>query len=432
MKAQLRLRLVLLAVVLATQTGYFIVLLKRPVHAESDNVRYEVGAWNLAQGRGYALPLHGYGGTEDPDVAAWVCTRHPDACAGAEIPAAMYMPGYSVFAAAIYAVVGRSLPALAAANLVLLWLLFILFERVAARWLDRTGYLFAMIVAALYPFIAREATLIMSDHLHAVLWFAALAAFLLLKPGAARGAAFGDLMALATLTRPYSMLVFPVVWLWPSVRRGMQVKRREWLAGLFAFLLPFTIWTTRNYHWFGRVVPFTTGGVGIWLYQTTLEWDYDPYDPKNVKVWYDDIATRFGGLEILSRRAGEMELREAVKRIEEHPMKFVGRLLVHVPKVWISVGSNDSGRSRALPILVTYMGGLLLLGLWGGWLMRHDARWHALLLAIAANWIFLLPFPGEARRTIPLRLPMLLLAGVAVSHAWRWWRSRRGANASAT
>jgi hypothetical protein len=71
------------------------------------------------------------------------------------------------------------------------------------------------------------------------------------------------------------------------------------------------------------------------------------------------------------------------------------------------------------------MGGLLLLGLWGGWLVRHDARWHALLLAVAANWIFLVPFPGEARRTIPLRLPMLLLAGVATSQAWQWWQRRR-------
>src|SRR5262249_9216009 len=162
-----------------------------------------------------------------------------------------------------------------------LWLLFVLFERVAARWLDLRGYLFAMGVAIIYPFIARGATMIMSDHLHAVLWFAALAAFMMLRPGPARGLAFGGLMGFATLTRPYSMLVFPALWIWPSVRRSMQLKRREWLAGAFAFALPFTIWTARNYYWFGRFLPFTTSGVGCWLYQTTLEWDYDPYDPKN-------------------------------------------------------------------------------------------------------------------------------------------------------
>src|SRR3954467_11592369 len=107
---------------------------------------------------------------------------------------------------------------------------------------------------------------------------------MLLKPGAARAGARGGLMGLATLTRPYSMLVFPVVWVWPSVRRGMQVHRREWLVGAVTFLLPFTIGTARNYHWFGRFLPFTTSGVGVWLYQTTLEWDYDPYDPKNQQV----------------------------------------------------------------------------------------------------------------------------------------------------
>jgi hypothetical protein len=268
----------------------------------------------------------------------------------------------------------------------------------------------------------------MSDHLHAVLWFASLAAFMLLKPGLWRGIAFGGVMALATITRPYSMFVFPVVWIWPSVIRSMQVKRREWIAGVAAFALPFAIWTARNEYWFGRFMPFTTGGAGILLYHTTLEWEYDQYDPKNVDVWVKDQMLKFGGgdgtVDLASRRGSQLQQAEAVKRIKQHPMKFVERVLFHIPKVWISVGSNEEGRSRALPLLIFYLGSLLLMGLAGGWLVRRDARWHALMLAVALNWAFLLPFPGEARRSIPMRLPMLLLAGVAFARAWPWLRRR--------
>lgn len=423
MAGRFRLRLALLTVVLVAQTGYFFAFLHHPIAAEADNIRYEVGAWNLAEGRGYVLPVKGYAGTGDDEVADWVYARHAELRGVDELPTAMYMPGYSLFASVVYKVCGRSLPALAAANFVLLLLLFVLFEQVAARWLDLPGYLFAMGVAIFYPFIARGATMIMSDHLHALLWFAALAVLMLRRPGPLRGVAFGLLMSLATLTRPYSMLVFPALWLWPSVRRGLQVHRREWLAGVFAFAMPFTIWTARNVYWFGHFLPFTTSGVGAWLYETSLEWDYDVYDPKNAKLWYEEISKKFGG-DLLTRRSGRLQLAEAKERIAAHPLKFAERIAVHVPKLWVSVGSNTEGRSRALPVLILYLGGLLVLGLYGAWLVRADARWHALLVAIAANWIFLLPFPAEARRTIPLRLPMLLLAGVAVSYGWRAWQAR--------
>jgi hypothetical protein len=424
----------MLAVVLIAQTVYFFALLHHPVQPEGDNTRYEMGAWNLASARGYSLPLTGYGASSDPEVKGWVCARHPDSClADGTAPSAMYLPGYPIFAAGLYKIFGRSMMALAGANLVLLWLLFILFERVAARWLDAPGYLFAMVVGAFYPFLAREAIMIMSDHLHAVMWFSALAAFMMLRPGLSRGVAFGGLLALATLTRPYSMFIFPIVWIWPSVRRGMQVGRREWVAGVLAFALPFVLWTARNYYWFGRFMPFTTGGAGILLYHTTLEWDYDQYDPKNYTVWVHQQEAKFGGpdglVDLASRKGSQLQQAEAIKRIKQHPWKFVGRVAVHVPKVWISFGSNEEGLSRALPLLIVYLGGLWLLGLVGAWLVRHDARWHALLLAIGVNWAFLLPFPGEARRTLPMRLPMLLLGAVAVSHAWRWWISRRSRRA---
>ena len=101
-------RKVALAVVLATQTVFFFVLMARPLTVFADNARYETAGYNLATGRGISLA---YELTSDPLVKSWVCTRHPEVCTAADgtHPTALYPPGYSVFLAAVYKVAGRSL-----------------------------------------------------------------------------------------------------------------------------------------------------------------------------------------------------------------------------------------------------------------------------------------------------------------------------------
>jgi len=402
-----RARSIALAVVLCAQTLFFAVMVKRPLAPEGDNERYEQAGWNIAIGRGYSLPLTGYGASNDPEIYEWVCSRHPTACyPDTTHPSALYAPGYSVLIGAVYAVFGRSLLALCLTQLVLLWTLFALFEQLAAHFLARHGYLFAMAIAATYPFLARQATLVMSDHFHAVLWLAAFAAFMRMRPGPWRGFLFGGLIAFATLCRPYSLFIFPVLWGLTSIWKAVRVSQREWLAGVLAFAVPFAIWTARNAYWYGRFVPLTTGGVGAQLYESTLEWDVDLSDPENGRAMYVETTKKYG--DIWSRRANRLQAEDAVRRIQEHPWKFAERIAIHVPRVWISM----STRLWILPLL--YLGGMLVLGLAGAWAVRRDARFYPLLVAIAVNWLFLLPFPGEARRTLPLRLPMLLLAGVFV------------------
>jgi hypothetical protein len=397
-------RFLALALVLLAQTVFFVAMVKRPLRVEGDNVRYEEAGWNLATGRGYSLPLTGTAGTFDQEVYDWVCTAHPSACfSDTTHPTAIYMPGYSIFVAGIYSVCGRSLLALCAANLVLLWALFLLFEQLAARFLERRGYLFVMGAAATYPFLARQATLIMSDHLHAVLWLSAFAAFMLMRPCLARGAIFGGLISLATLCRPYSLFIFPLLWGLALFWNAVRLSRREWVAGAFAFVLPFAIWTARNAYWYGRFLPMTTGGAGAHLYQASLEWEVDLSDPKNGDAWYVETAKKYG--EMWSRRGSQLQTEEALRRIKAHPWKYAGRVAIHVPKLWITTST------RLWILSVLYLGGLLVLGLAGAWTVRRDARFYPLIVAIAVNWAFLLPFPGEARRTLPLRLPMLLLVG---------------------
>jgi hypothetical protein len=260
------------------------------------------------------------------------------------------------------------------------------------------------VIAGTYPFLARQATFVMSDHLHVVLWLSAFAALMLMPEGARRGAAFGGLMALATLVRPYCLFVFPLLWGLAALGKVVRISKREWIAGALAFVLPFGAWTARNAYWYGRFLPLTTGGPGALLYQSSLEWDVDLSDPANAVAWYRETTERFG--DVVSRRGSQLQTEEALRRIEQHPWKFAGRMAIHVPRLWVSMST------RLWPLSVAYLGGLLALGLAGAWVVRKDARFHALLVALAVNWVSLLPLPGEARRTLPLRLPMILLAAV--------------------
>jgi hypothetical protein len=415
-------RAVALAAVLLAQTAFFLVLLKRPVAFDADNNRYEIAGLNLARGRGLSTPL---AMTHDREVYDWVCSRHPDACApDGTHPTALYPPGFSILVGAVYFVFGQSPAVVAGLQLVLLLVMFVLFEALAARFLDGVGYWFALAVAATYPFLARQATLLGSDHLHVVLLFASLASLALLRPGIVRGIAFGGLMAATTLARPYSLLVFPVLWLWPSVRRAAGASRREWLVVAAAFALPFVVWTARNYHWYGRFMPLTSGGPGVLLMHSTMEWEASRYLAADNPRFYSQLEESIGGYDHTSHEGDRRLMAEAKRRIVEHPGRFALIVLSHVPKVWISLGTQN-GFSRAWPLLVVYLGGLWLLGVYGGWILRSDERWHLFILTIASYWLFLLYTPGEARRTLPLRLPMLLVAGVAVSHAVEAWRRSR-------
>lgn len=410
-------RTLALGFLLLMQTTYFLLFLERPLSITGDNLRYEVSGWRLAQGRGLSMPFNL---TPDETVRGWVCGRHPEACTEPDgsYPTALYPPGYSLLVAAVYAVAGRSLFALVATQLVLLLGLFVLFENVAARLLRPAGYWFAIGIACTYPFLARQATIVMSDELHAVLLFAALATLYILRPGIWRAALFGSLLAAATLTRPYSMFVVPVLLLGGVTWRSLGGDRREpWIA-VAAAALPFALWIARNEYWYGRFIPFTTVGLSQ-FYTLVLEHDIGTIYDAAHKILYDARLAQWGDFTTI---AGGTKMQSAtIEWVRGHPVAFIGLLVMHVPKVWISLGEAGKALSPlALPV-ATYLGGLLAMGLAGMWICRRAPQWWPIILTILVYWCLVIVSP-EARRTLPLRLPMLLLAGAAVDH---WTRQAR-------
>ena len=97
----------------------------------------------------------------------------------------------------------------------------------------------------------------------------------------------------------------------------------------------------------------------------------------------------------------------------ENPLKVLAAIPARVPRIWVSMGFQGQGLHPLAALLIIYLGGLLVLGVIG-LVRRPFGPWLFPLVVILAYWAFLLHTPGDARRSLALRLPLLLFAGAAV------------------
>ncbi len=402
-----RLALLVALAVQGAELAYFF-----PAHpaAEADNVRYEEMGASLATGQGLSLPFEL---NKDAKVRAWACGRHPAWCEGDRFPTAVYAPAYPVFIAAVYRVVGKSPFWLLLVQCALHLLLIAMVESVAARLLPPAGYGFVMAVAAVYPFLARQATMVMSDHLHAVFLFAALWAVTVLRRDVWRTGALGLFYALANLARPYSVVALPFFFL-PAVRRAVFPTRGALLAFLVALGVPHGLWVARNAVVYGRFLPFTTAGIGSGLYLNKTEAEIgSALEPGNSERIYAELY-RVGG--DITTMDGDRALRDAaVAWLWAHPLDVLEHLPLRLVRVWVSVGYQGQGLHPLAYASMAFLVGLLGLGVAGMWRTRRDPRFWPFLILVGAYWAFLLHTPAEARRSLALRMPLLILAGSCVA-----------------
>lgn len=379
---------------------------------EADNTRYEEAGYRLAAGEGLSLS---FSTLADLDVRDWACARHPDRCQRGDVyPTAAYPPGYQIFIGLVYFMAGRNIATLLVIQGLLHLILIVFFESILFRVAGKPGYLFAMAVAAVYPFLARQAGMVMSDHLHAVLLTASIWALFSVTTPSLRYGLAGFLFALATLTRPYSFVALPVLLL-PIVRRSFLPGRLAVMAFLLSLSLPFGAWWLRNLDTFGRFIPFTTTGIGAGLYLNKTEWTVgSALDGDNASRIYNELNDVSGDI---TTWAGDRRLRTAaIEWMAENPTLVLRSLPKRVFRSWISMGYQGTGLHPAALGNILFSGGLLLLGVLGLVL-----RMRGLLVfpgvIIIAYWGFLLHTPSEARRTLALRLPMLVFAALAVDEA---------------
>jgi hypothetical protein len=392
----------------AVQLAYFF---PANPQVESDNTRYEEAGFNLAQGKGLSLS---YATLPDEDVRSWACSRHPERCTdGDRYPTAGYPPGYQVFIAMVYSALGRSVGSLLLVQGLLHLLMMLMLETVAARRLRKPGYLFVVALGASYPFLARQAGMVMSDHLHAVLLFAAVWANFVIAEVRWRAFATGLFLATATLTRPYSFVAIPFLLFIPSVRRSIAPSPAALALFVIALLVPFGSWVGRNAEVFGRFIPFTTTGIGASIYLNKTEATIGSgLEPGKAASIYRELGTVAEG--DITTWKGDRKLRDAGLRwMLENPLKVLAAIPARVPRIWVSMGFQGQGLHPLAALLIIYLGGLLVLGVIG-LVRRPFGPWLFPLVVILAYWAFLLHTPGDARRSLALRLPLLLFAGAAV------------------
>lgn len=390
---------------------------------EADNTRYEEAGYRLASGQGLALA---FTTLADEDVRSWACTRHPERCSSDGVyPTAAYPPGYQVFVAFVYSLVGRRVEVLLWIQCALHLLLLLAFESVLWRLTARVGYLFGMAIAAVYPFLARQAGMVMSDHLHAVLLMGSVWALICLQRPVLRSSLSGFLFAAATLTRPYSVVAVPLLLGLPWARRAFLPGRASATAFVVAMLLPFGAWWLRNYETFGRFIPFTTTGIGAGLYLNKTEWTIgSSLDEGNAKKIYDELTLVSGDITTWS---GDRRLRQqAIDWMLQNPTLVLRALPKRLVRSWISVGYQGTGIHPAALGNFVFSGGLLALGCLGlFWRMRGALVFPGVI--ILAYWAFLFHTPSEARRTLALRMPMLVFAALAVDEGVSRVKRRRAA-----
>lgn len=417
----LRMRLVCLVLLLVAQAAQVAFFFPKEPAVLSDNTRYEEAGFNLATGQGLSLS---FSNLPDEDVRTWACTRHPDRCTDDRYPSAGYPPGYQVFIAAVYTALGRNLGLLLMVQGLLHLILMLMLESVAAARLKLPGYLMAIVIAASYPFLARQAGMVMSDHLHAVLLFAAVWANFNIAGVRLRAFTTASLLAAATLTRPYSVVAIPFLLFIPAIRRSIAPSRTALALFALGLLLPFGGWAARNAEVFGRFIPFTTTGIGPALYLNKTESTIgSSLEPGNAERIYRELGDVAGG--DITTWSADRKLRDAGLRwMVDHPLQLVAALPRRVLRIWISMGFQGQGIHPAAYLSIVYLGGLLLLGV-AGMIRRPVEGWLFPLVVILAYWAFLLHTPGDARRSLALRMPLLLFAGAAVDDLFRRFRQRR-------
>lgn len=215
-----------------------------PVHPVSDFLWYFKRATWLAEGFGYIATI--------------------------DAPTAFFPVGYPAFLAGIFVIFGPSLVAAKAANILIstltIWIVYQLTARMLTTENPRRARIqkTTVLLFALFPSQILYTALVSDSALFQFLLCGGVLVLLPARPGLGRLTSGGIIFGLATLTRPYTILVPAVVMVIRGARAGFADRMgRQALvyAVAFAVLIP---WGFRNARELGGfVLVSTNGGVNL-------------------------------------------------------------------------------------------------------------------------------------------------------------------------
>jgi hypothetical protein len=370
-----------------------------------DNGLYETPAWNLASGRGYSIARSEW---EDPYVTELYRAAHPEWASSPYIPATVMPPGYGYFLALVYVVAGRSqLAAILVNGALLLGTILAVAALVGRAYGRGRAAKVAMVLVASHPMWAFWAAFIMSDTLHTFLLTLFAVAWLVDRPSPRRTVAAGVLLGLASLTRPYAVLL-PVAFAaaYAVYRLRTFAPRNVALLALVAWSV-FGTWTVRNLYYFHKPIVVTTlpRGITLWLASCDL--------PHPLEEWRREREAL--GLTIDDfyhvREGTQLEAR-AIQRIRENPVRYLWACVRRVPRRWVSMDGGGILPGPAALVLGAYHVVLLaamVAGMVSCCRTRDPVLAGCLVMVVYYSLVFF-PLHVEARYMLPVRAFGLILS----------------------
>jgi 4-amino-4-deoxy-L-arabinose transferase-like glycosyltransferase len=438
-------------------------------------IYYQQSDWNVAwtdQG-GYRMLARGL-------IESGTFTRYPEAASF--VPEAIRTPGYPVFVALIYAVVGDSQLAVTIVQ-AFVFAALCLVVYAAMRHIASPGVSLAAAAAtALYPTFPYFGALVLTE-----LWtafvltcgmFCCLRAVKTESPG--WFAAAGLLIALAALTRPGFFLLPLFLALPAAVHVWQTAPRQRVLAGWAVFMAVFAMlmapWFAYNYRHFGRITLSAAGSLGrpVWEASWQGRWagrtqaeltriaDRSQSDDelvKNVEQFASqqqlpsapmlEYTRQWRTIRVIwttptdpeervrARIIGDEEyLRVGLENIRQDPVGYVRRRLTRALFVlWaadVPIRHSDIDRTptwivRSFWLVQAVLVALAAFGIYVVW--RQHGAVVALVLAMPLAYVTAvhLPILCEARQSLPVKPLVVMLAVIAVAHFSSGATSRRSA-----
>lgn len=187
-------------------------------------------------------------------------------------PFAFWPPGTSFFYLGVYKLFGLHYTGVIVANLAITVGLIVCSARVVARFFGGQAAIWSALLLALWPTLITLTTLLLSEQLFVLLVVGALDAWTAPRLSVwARALAAGLLLGMATLVRPFAVLIPGVYAVAMLMSTGLSRERlREQLvlalvSGM-VLLIVVSPWTWRNFQLFGHfVLVSTNGGATLWM-----------------------------------------------------------------------------------------------------------------------------------------------------------------------
>lgn len=286
----------------------------------NDDYEFNVFAQNLAAGRGYV--------TDQGQ------------------PSSFRAPGFSFFLAGLYAVAGVNyalafvaLCALGAASCVLAYLLAR--EFFAERWARVAGVLSAVYLAHAY-----FATLLLSESLFVPLLTLGVWLTVRFLKGAPLWnlALAGAVMGLATLTRPFALVLLPMFAALVLIsRRPLATRLANVAVWTMCFIAVIVPWTVRNYRVHGEFVLVATNG-GSTFYganndRVVTERRYYGYWLSTVELPHRDL------IEAQPNEVAhdDMEWKLGIDWVKSHPKEFAFAAGLKLARLAVGLPDFDAG-----------------------------------------------------------------------------------------